>query len=463
MIFQKIPKANRSEGAIMILAIVLCAALLTLMTGLVGYWMTQIGHHRQSIARAKALSIAEAGIEMAIWKLNNQPGYVGENGTAYGEGTYDISLTAPTGTTRIITADSYIPNASAPKAKRTIQLTLTVGTTNVGFNYGVHVGNGGIEMSNISTINGNVYANGYIKGTNSARIAGTAIVAGTGYIDGMDIDSNAQAHTIRGGSDIGGNATASVIQNSTVGGNVLADSISSCTISGSATYDTRSSCTVSGTATSPNPNSYNVPPVVPMPVTEEQIDGWEDEALNGGTIGTQSFSSGTRNLGPAKINGDLIISGTAEVVVTGTLWITGELRMSQSSIIRLSPLYGSLGGVVVVGEDENSTKGYIEMLNSSSAFGSGTAGSYIMLLSQREGTSTVAINNNNTGTSAILYAGEGTIELSNSGTMKEITAERLIISNSATVSYETGLANSAFASGPTGGWEVLEGTWQLLQ
>jgi hypothetical protein len=47
--------------------------------------------------------------------------------------------------------------------------------------------------------------------------------------------------------------------------------------------------------------------------------------------------------------------------------------------------------------------------------------------------------------------------------MKEITAERLIISNSATVSYETGLANSAFASGPTGGWEVLEGTWQLLQ
>jgi hypothetical protein len=201
---------------------------------------------------------------------------------------------------------------------------------------------------------------------------------------------------------------------------------------------------------------------LPLPVSDQQVALWEQEAENGGVSGTLSYSSGSRTLGPLKINGDLILSNTAEVVITGTLWITGELRLNNSSIFRLSPSYGALSGVVVVGTAGNSTDGFIDLNNSTQALGSGTPGSYLMLLSQRNNLSSPAIKNSNTGTAAILYAGYGLIEIANSAAMKEITAAKLRITNSATVTYETGLANAAFSSGPGGGWGVQKGTWQLL-
>lgn len=454
---------QHSEGYMMIMTIVLSAFLLTLIAGLVGYWMTQVMHHRQSVARAKALSIAEAGIEMALWKLNNQPGYTGEVSTVYGEGTYNITVTSIGSTTRQIRADAFVPNQSNPRGRRSVQVMATVGTTNVGFNYGVQVGDGGLEMSNSSRIVGNVYSNGNITGTNSARIEGTAIAAEASVIDGMDIDMNAQAHTVRGSSNITGNVTASVIQNSTVGGNVEADSISNCSISGSATYDSRSSCTVGGTATSPNPNPYPAAPVLALPITEGQIDVWEQDALAGGTIGSQSFSSGSRTMGPVKINGNLTLTNTAEVIITGTIWVTGQLTINNQAILRLHPGYGGLSGLVVVGTDESSIDGFIDINNGTQILGSGTSGSYLMLLSQREGYASTAIKNNNSGVAAILYAGEGMIELSNTANMKEVTAGKLKISNTARVTYETGLANTAFTSGPGGGWEIQDGTWQLIR
>ncbi|MBX4187759.1 MAG: hypothetical protein KW793_01325 [Candidatus Doudnabacteria bacterium] len=452
-----------SSGQVMILTIVFSAILLSLMAGLIGYWMTQIAHHRQSLARTKALNIAEAGVEMALWKLNNQPGYNGEVSTFYGEGEYNVTITELSSTTKLVRADAFVPNATSPRGKRSVQLTLVIGTTNVGFNYGVQVGDGGLEMANSSQVVGNVYSDGDIIGTNSARIQGTAIAAGTSIIDGMDVDNNAQAHTIRNNSSIMGNATVSVLQNSTVGGNLQADSISSCTVGGSAVYDTRTSCTIDGTATSPNPNAYFQAPVVPLPITEEQIDGWEDDAESGGSIGTQSFSSGSRSLGPVKINGDLILSNTAELIITGTIWVTGQLSILNQSILKLSPGYGGLSGMVLVGTDESPTEGFIDISNNTEILGSGTAGSYLMLLSQKEGFASTAIRNNNTGVAAILYAGEGTIELGNSAAMKEVTAGKLVVANTSTVTYETGLANTAFTSGPGGGWEVMDGTWQLVQ
>jgi hypothetical protein len=454
---------GKSSGHIIILALVFSAILLVLITGLVGFWLAQIGSHRQAVGRTQALSIAEAGLETAIWKLNNTPGYTGESNTNYGEGTFTVSMVNLNASTKLIRADAYIPNASAPRAKRSVQITATIGTTNIGFNYGVQVGNGGLEMTNSATVVGNVYSDGNIIGTNTARIQGTAIASGSSVIEGMDVDNNAQASRISHNSNVLGDVYAASFLNSTVGGDIVADSISNCSVGGDALYDTKSSCSVSGTSTTPNPNPYTPAPVVPMPVSEAQIDIWENEATSGGIMAGQSYSSGTRTLGPIKINGDLILSNTAEVVVTGTIWITGELKMSNSSIMRLSSSYGALSGVVVVGQDESSSAGFIELSNSAQALGSGTAGSYLMLLSQKEGFGGTAIKNNNSGVAAILYAGEGMVEITNSAAMKEITAGKLKITNSATVTYETGLANAAFSSGPGGGWQIQHGTWQLLQ
>lgn len=456
----KIPK--NQDGQIIIIILVFMLVIMVLISGMVGYAGLQARSHRQAVAREQAISIAEAGIEKAIWKLNNQTGYTGETGTVFGAGIYSVTITDLSSTSKLIKAEAYVPNQANFRGRRTIQATVTTGTTNISFNYGVQIGQGGLEMSNSAMVLGNVYSGGDIIGSNSARIQGSAIVSGpTGKIDGMIIDEGASSHFIEDSTVH--TAYHYDLTRTTVTASASVHSMSNCTIGDNASYNVRVSCAVANGQTTPNPNVPADPPAVPLPVSESQIDTWEQEAQSGGEISGQSYSSGTINLGPKKINGDLILSGTAEVVVNGTLWITGQLKLSNSARIRLSSNFGANSGVVVVGVDESSTNGYIEISNSAQALGSGAAGSYLMLLSQKEGTGSTAIKNSNSGTSAILYAGEGLIELSNSAQMKEVTAYKLKISNNATVTYESGLSSAQFSSGPGGGWELMDSSWQLLQ
>lgn len=454
---------NNSQKGVMIITVAIFALFVMItVSSLVGYTMMQMRKQRQAVGQTLGVSIAEAAIEAAIWKLNNQPGYSGETGTTYGGGEYNVTITG-VGNNKLIKAEAFVPNAANPRAKRVIQITASSGTTNVAFNYGVQVGQGGLTMANTSRIIGNVYSNGNIDGENSASITGTVIAAGVnGYIQDMAISGNTMSHTLTN-STVSGNANHYSISDSTVTGNASASSLSSCTITGDAVYNTKSSCSVGGTSTTPNPDVPDDPETIPLPITAEQITLWEQEAVSGGTLTSRSYSSGTNYLGPKKINGNLTVSNTATLIITGTLWVTGTVTFSNTAQISLDSSYGAQSGVIVAGVKDSATAGYIDLNNSISVSGSGTAGSYLMLLSQRSGTSSIAIDAGNTGTASILYAGTGRIRINNSGSFKEITAALLDISNSATITYETGLANSNFSSGPSGGWELLSGTWQLIQ
>lgn len=443
-------------------ALVFMGVVITLITGLVSFTALQLRLHRQAVAREQAISIAEAGIEKAVWKLNNQGGYNGETGTVFGNGVYNVTVTNLSSNSKIIKADAFVPNATNPSGKRTVAVKVTTGTTNISFNYGVQVGAGGLEMSNSSQIIGNVYSNGNITGNNSARIRGSATAAGpTGKIDNIDIDEGSASHFIE--DSTAHTAYHYDLTRTTVTQSASVHSMSNCTIGDNAIYNVKVSCTVGGGQNTPNPNVPADPPTIALPISEAQIDEWENEAQSGGVLASQSYSSGTRNLGPVKINGNLIISNTAQVVLTGTIWVTGEFRISNSGVIRLSSGFGSNSGAVVVGIDESSTNGLISISNSAQILGSGTAGSYLMLLSQREGVSAEAIEASNGSGAAILYAGEGVIEISNTASLKEITAYELELSNSAIVTYESGLASATFYSGPAGGWEIQNQSWQLLQ
>lgn len=446
-----------AQGYILLFSLVFFAICLTITIAFVGSITTYAKSARFAVSQAQALSLAEAGIDKATYALNQNGSYTGETNTALGGGTFTTSVTAVDSNTKRITSTGVRSGSSV-----TVKANVGITTDVVSFQYGVQIGNGGLEMSNTSKIIGNAYSNGNIIGTNSARIQGTAVVTGaTGIIDGMDIDEDAWSHTIRGSSTVGGNATHAVLQQTTVTGNVVADSISNCTIGGTATYDTRSGCTVSGAVTTPNPAAFVPAAALPLPISEAQIDEWEAEAAEGGTVGTQTFSDGSRSLGPKKISGDLILSGTAELVVTGTLWVTGEIKLSNTSKIRLHGSYGSNSGVIVAGVDESTSAGYIELSNSAQVLGSGSPSSHVMLLSQREMGSN-AIKTTNSSAVAILYAGEGQIEIANSAALKEITANKLKITNSATVTYESGLQNVNFASGPGGSWVFLPGSYAII-
>ena len=446
---------NLEKGQVMIISVVLFLLLsLVAVFGMINPLIRHASALRAVLQSKQGFYLAEAGMEDIVYRLKF--GIAVASSQVLSIGTYSVTTTV----TDQVDGKKVVSNGNANDYLRKLETNLVFGT-GVSFHYGVQVGQGGLEMSNSSKIIGNVYSNGNIIGTNSARIQGTAIVAGpAGIIDGMDIDGDAWSHTIRGTSTVGGKATHSELQNTTVSGNVVADSISNCTIGGTAKYDIRSSCTVIGTITTPNPDIFVPADILPLPISEAQIDTWESEAVSGGTISTQTFSSGIRSLGPKKIDGNLILSGDAILVVTGTLWVTGEIKLSNTSIIKLDVSYGSSSGVVMAGIDESLTVGYIEISNSAQALGSGSAGSYIMLLSQREMGSN-AIKTSNGSTVAILYAGEGEIEIGNSAALKEVTANKLKITNSATVTYESGLSNTNFSSGPSGGFEISK--WKEVE
>ena len=450
------------RGSIFIFALIVSGVIMAVTTGFFNYFASAVHAERSALASAQALALAEAGIDAAIYALNHDGSYSGESNTALGDGVFSVSIANISGNAKRITVTAAVPNSVDPVATKIVQVTASIDSSVAAFHYGVQTGQGGLEMSNSSRIIGNVYANGNIIGTNSARIQGDAIVAGSiGIIEGMDIDGDSWSHTIRGSSTVGGDAMHAVLQNTTVTGNATADSISSCTIGGTGTYDTRSSCSVAGIVTTPNPAAFVPAVATSLPISEEQIDLWEEEASAGGTLGSQSFSSGSRTLGPKKIVGNLVVSG-GELVLTGTVWVTGEIKLSGTAIVRLDPSYGSSSGVLMAGIDESASAGYIEISNSAQALGSGSAGSYLLLLSQREMGSN-AVKTSNTSTAAILYAGEGQIEIGNSAALKEVTANKLILSNTATVTYESGLQNASFASGPGGSWTVVPGTYAITR
>lgn len=457
-------RPEKQSGQIIIFGLVFGLIILIMISALVEYAGIQTRSHRQAIASIQALNVAEAGIERAIWKLNNQIGYAGENNSAFGPGIYSITVSNLSSSSKLVKAEAFVPNATNPRAKRIVQATVVVGTTNLGFNYGVQVGAGGLEMHNSSRVIGNVYSNGDIIGANPASISGTAVAAGpSGLISGMIIEGNTYSHSIEY-STVAGRGDHYQAVETDFGGDLSVSQLTGpCTVDGSAAFDSNIGCAISGDQYTPNPSLPPDPAPIPLPIDYSQIDTWEQDASAGGTMGTLSYSSGTRVLGPKKIQGDLILTNTAELVVTGTIWVTGQIIFNNSSIIRLDPNYGSLSGLLIAGTRGNSTDGYIEISNSVQILGSGAEGSYMMMLSERSGVSDIAIKTSNSGTAAILYAGDGLIEVNNFAALKEITGYKLRLNNNITITYESGLANTLFTSGPGGGWEMLDQSWQLLQ
>ena len=458
------PKLNREQGQIIIIALVFVVIVGMLVASLVGYALIQVRAHRQAVSRVQALNIAEAGVETAIWRLNHEQGYTGETNSSYANGTFTVATSSIGRNVLLVKVDAYIPNASNPVAHRKIQVTAAIGTKNYGFVYGLQVGNGGLLMDNNSRVTGNVYSNGnVIGGNNGSTVTGDVIVAGGNGISNLNINGNSRSHDITN-SAVAKSGQHFNFNSSTAGGDVSANVLlgPGCSIAGKAAYNARTNCTIAGATVSPNPNVPADPPTLPLPIDQAQINAWEQEAAYGGTIPGTTIS-GTTTLGPIKVNGNLIINGT--VTMNGTIWVTGNLTLTNGSTLKLNPDFGPLSGQVIAGTQGTTTDGYISVENGATISGSGSTGSYIMFISERDTTSNtnVAITVANNVAAAIMYANNGLIEVINNATVKEITAWKVHLNNLVSVVYDSGYASAEFSTGPTGGWEVAARTWQLLQ
>ena len=176
------------RGQTIIIATVFIAALLVLSLSIVNRGANVSQENRLVNQKISARALAEAGVEKAIYCLNQNVGtncggtfgvnYVGESDIPLNDGEFTTTITTISGNTKSITSTGYIPNSSNPKNTVAIKTQATINAETVTFNYGVQNGIGGLEMYNSSKIIGNIYSNGSIIGHNSAEITGDATVAG---------------------------------------------------------------------------------------------------------------------------------------------------------------------------------------------------------------------------------------------------------------------------------------------
>ena len=83
-----------------------------------------------------------------------------------------------------------------------------------------------------------------------------------------------------------------------------------------------------------------------------------------------------------------------------------------------------------------------------------------MVLATVNATSSTSINVFNNSAGVIYYASKSRIHFNNNATAKEATAYGIDLDNGATITYDSGLANANFTSGPGGGWGLERGSIQ---
>ncbi len=458
MSFQKQKQGQAALIAVMLMLAIMISAIF----GASSLALRQAKVAEASTRARNAYFAAEAGVEDAVYRLKR-----GKNVTA----SFSLTINGATATTTVATP---IPSrkeisssgnfGGALRGAKSILIT----SSDVAFTYGVQVGNGGLEMENTSQVIGSVYSNGDIVGNNSPVSTGDAFAAGVSKIEHMTVNGSARAHLITDAT-VGINATSSGdISSVTVGRHAYANRIIDSTIGQNAYYQTSISGSSVGGSQFPATPAPAQLPTVPMPISDSALDSWEADAAAGGTISSPCpyQPANGASIGPVKITCDVIIDGTKIVTMTGPLWITGNFDIKNTAQLKLASSFGAESGILVVDNPSNrTTSSKISVQNSAQILGSGTAGSYMMVVSRNNsaesGGDEDAIEIKNSSNAPIYYAPHGSLSIENSAALKEATAYKLEIKNSATVTYESGLMNVNFSSGPSGGWSIQE--WREIQ
>jgi hypothetical protein len=420
-------KNHQEKGAALLLSIILILSVsLTIGLGLSSLALNSLISAQDKIKSIKSYYTAEAGIEDSLLRLKNGLQFSSPNSLAVGNSSTTIEISDPIGGARTITSRGNTDNRI-----RKLSATYVITTEEVSFFFGAQAGQGGIIMGNNSRIEGNVFSNGSILpgGGGTADITDTATVALNGNkIDSVDVGGDVYVHSCKD-SDVTGTLYY-----------VSGGSIENCTY---------------GSLVDMGPEEIESED---LPIPLEQITSWKDEAAAGEPFaGDYTLDGGeTVSLGPIKITGQMLIDNNSTLNITGTIYVEGNITIKNGATLQLDSSFGSTSGVVI-------SDGKINIRPGVSIQGSGAEGSYLMLLSANNSLdpTSPAIDIDNNAQAGIFYASNGLIVLHNNINVREATAYQLALDNLAVISYEVGLENINFISGPGGSWRVEN--WQEIE
>ncbi len=416
--------------------IIFMAIIVIILIGVVSPIISNYSAAQSSMFSTKAFLLADSATEDAIYRLKNS------KNIAVSPATQNINLSQGTSTiivTNTSTGKTITVNSVSGAYQKNTRVNVSLGT-GISFHYGIQSGNGGFVMQNSSTVTGNVFSNGTVTGDGNFIYGDVISASSTGLISNINATGTVYAHTL---------------QNSTVGRDAHYTSIDSFT-----------NTHVSGTK---YPSSTDQP-LADLPITDAQINEWENDAtIEGGTAtcsgGAYTINS-AQSLGPLRIPCNLNINGTAggyTVTIEGPIWVEGNITVSQKALLVMSPSLGS-NNVAIIADNKSAstTSSIISLSNKASFQGSGTAGSYVFMISQNSsaerGGSTNAIEIGQSSNALVGYAIHGLITLAQSVSLKEVTAYKIVLTQSSNVLYDTGLPNTLFESGPGGGYNLIDWT-----
>jgi hypothetical protein len=428
-------KKNHEKGQAMVLTVTLF--LMLSLTSILGLSNPILRHLRATynISESKqSFYLAESGTEDMIYRLKE--GWNAPASSSLSLGGYTATIT----TVDAFPGKTITSTGDYKEFVRKVQAKVLYGS-GVSFHYGIQAGRGGFSMQNSSSVIGNVYSSGTVTGSGN-YIYGDVISSGaSGLVYGIHATGTIFAHSIGNSSET-----------------TYADK--------DAYYATsKINTVVTGTSYPGSTDQADAE----LPISDAQIAEWEDAAEAGGSVacsaGTYTISSNT-TIGPKKIPCNLVISGSPTVTIAGHIWVTGNITIQNSSIVKMAASLGSQNVAIVADNPSNRlTSSIINVANTASFQDSGTPGSFVFLISQNNsaenGGSTAAVNLSNNTKSLVAYASHGLIPLANSVNLKEVTAYKITLQNSAQVTYDTGLPNTLFSAGPGGGYDIS--SWKEIE
>ncbi len=324
----------------------------------------------------------------------------------------------------VTTSFNYVPVVMSTS------IPLTTGAT-----YWIVIDNSSNNSSNYYSLS--AYDNLYPSGaTKQGRFGNSMIDLTTPSLDfdlsvlvGGDIGSILNMGVGTSGT---GDAWANTITNTTVTGNLYCKS---------------------GTGNNKTCDTGRAEPInVTYPISQGNIDDYKTQAEVGGSTTTVNIGGvTTRNLGPIKINGNLIVGGSGVLNITGPIYVTGYTKFEGSSRVYADSSLGSASAVIV-------SDGFVEIGGSATVYGSGQSGSYVVLISNDSCTTSTDCTSNpsvkveGAAGAVVLNALNGSVSLSGSAAVKAVVAKTLIMSGNTSLTYESGLADINFTSGPSGSW-----------
>jgi len=427
-------KLKKQRGQIMIIVVIFFIFIsTTIIFGLANPIVRHIAMATSIAGSKESFYTAEAGVEDVVYRLKFGLPVAASQTLIVGNHNVTTTVVDQSGG-KMITA-SGIANSYFRKVKT----FLTLGT-GISFHYGIQAGLGGFVLLNSSSVTGNVHSSGPIIGA-SNNIYGDVVSAGqTGLIDGIRVSGSAYSNTIK-------------------------NSI----ISKDAYYNNISGSTVSGTLYPASPNQ----PTADLPISDEQINEWESLAQAGGIIPASSCPGGTYNitssvtLGPTKIECNLLIKGNGVVLtMAGPIWVVGNITTQNGPIIRIISSLGSQNVALIADKPSDRVgSGIVDIGQNTQFQGSGSPNSFVFIISQNNAAemniATDAFNMGQSAGALVTYASHGQITLGQSVGVKEATAYKIILKNTANVVYDTGLPSTLFSSGPSGGFNIL--SWKEVE